>query len=193
MKNKIKISVVILAAILTGITIFIACNKEEPIQDIATQDGRNSSLKGKVEVIWFLEIGNSVVVEGNFHRNIYERPRDGKICDCIACFGICVLTPQSGLTNNSSGVLDYDIANKTATLYFIKDLEQAEEEFVVDEPIFISKDDLSSNMVSKYSISKGITILPKVYEYKNYDNAGVIYGDDTLLCYGKTQLNIQIE
>jgi hypothetical protein len=105
--------------------------------------------------------------------------------NCIPVFGICVLTPQSGLTNNSSGFLDYDIDNKTATLYFIKDLEQAEEEFVVDEPVFISKDDLSSDMVSKYSISKGITILPKVYEYKNYDNAGVIYGDDTLLCMEK--------
>jgi hypothetical protein len=191
MKNK-RIMVATLIVILIGIVFFVACNKEDTIQDVVTNTNSNSSVANKNWIVT-LKLGfATVAVEGNFHRQIYERPRDGKICDCKDCFGICILNINFEMTNNTSGLLDFDIDNETATLYFIKDLKQAEEEFGVDEPVFISKENLPNKIVEKYSIQSGITILPNMYKYED-ENIGLIYKDDTLSCYGKTKLNIRID
>jgi hypothetical protein len=193
MKNKIKILVVILAAILTSIAIFIACNKEETIDTIVSSNSNNSTSteKGKITI----NIGDySITVEGKLYRKIAVRPRDGEICNCGACFGLCDvnITVDGALSSKTTGIFDFDMENHYAELYVIKDLENAESEFGVDEPYFIPKSELPAKMVTEYSINYGITILPSVSEYTFEQETNLVYQGDTIPCYGKVKLNISV-
>lgn len=89
MKNKIKIMLAAFTVILIAVAIFIACNKEEVINDVVpTADDVNFKSS---EFKFVINLFNSyaITISGKFYRNIKIRPRDGKVCACMDCFGIC--------------------------------------------------------------------------------------------------------
>jgi len=194
MKKQWKISIAVLTVLLTILTVFIACNKEEVVDTIASSNSNNSTSteKGKITV----NIGAfSITFEGELYRRIPVRPRDGEICNCAACFGICGvhITLDWALSPKTTGIFAFDMENHYAELYVTKDLENAESEFGVDEPYFIPKSELPAQMVTEYSINYGITILPSVYKYTFQQETDLVYQGDTIPCYGKVQLNISVQ
>jgi len=195
MKTKHKIIIAALLAVITGAAIFVACNKDEIIKDEMSQNqsiskGNNSSK---------VQIGGSITVKMKFHREIEERPRDGKRCACGACFGICIdeIVIQSdgyyrGFDEYNSKI-DFDFKNLTGTLYIFEQVRHAEAEFGVDVPLFIPASYFSDEVIKEYSIKRGVTILPKEYNYEAKIETVAIDGRTSRQSYGKVEVNIKID
>ena len=196
MKTKHKIIFAALLAVITGAALFVACNKDETIKGELTHEKSISTGNNSSKV----QIGISTTFKFKFHRAIEVRPRDGERCACAACFGICLEEVviyiydynHRGFDEYNSKI-DFDFKNLTGTLYVFEQLRHAESEFGVDEPLFIPASYFSDEVTKEYSIKRGVTVLPKEYNYEAKREIVAIDGRTSRQSYGKVEVNIRID
>jgi hypothetical protein len=118
------------------------------------------------------------------HRAIHTRPRDGKICYCDHCFGICQVHPI-GCDWTIRSILVPNSNNSSGVLYIIDNLDYAESEFGVDDNYDIPSSSLSG---TKYET---ITILRDVYDYQ-FEEDTITVGNNSFLSFGKVTIDLTI-
>lgn len=130
------------------------------------------------------------------YRKIKVRPRDNKECDCHSCFGVCKmevsvdikditdiifgLSTSTNTDDDALGYLDFDRSGKSATLYFLSNVEHAETEFIVDEDL------TGSNPSSRETV----TILKGNYDF-SFERETLVLEGKRIPTYGKVVLNVR--
>jgi len=185
-----KITLIIF--LIIGIGFFSACEKEENNTNTGTQEQTTIIAKGPID--WFF----GIIVRIQLHRPIPERPRDHKPCGCVNCFGMCMTQPKSSVFNTDfdayNGMIMFDFENLTATLDILESVSYAEAEFGVDEPVFIPATYLPKEIIEKYSIEKGISIIPNEYTHVSCNNKTVaIDSKVSRKSFGEVAMNFKIE
>lgn len=125
-------------------------------------------------------------------RPIVVRPRDGKKCDCLFCFGVCELKGKGSFvipsSNSGDAIVETDSStNNSATFYLLNVHPEAESEFIVDDTVIVPVDSIDG-----YTNLESFEILPGIYEYD--ETSGEISFDGQTVTYvGKVEINILVE
>jgi hypothetical protein len=129
-----------------------------------------------------------ITIEAKPYRPIKKRPRDGKPCDCKQCFGVCQVKVKVtfDLKAGNFGMILPERGSSKAKLLFGKKYDHAESEFVLDEDIVLSDDQLRQLDLDKFQINKGI--------YRFSDKVSRLeYGGKKYTTYGMVEVNIDME
>lgn len=171
-----------LASLLLLVTGIYACQKENS----------SSILTGSVTKNLLSETSNrgpsvKLKVEGKLKRKIDVRPRDGKVCDCHDCFGICDL--KVSVEAGYSPIIiapDYPVSGQ-ATIYFLEIQPGAESEFGIDENLSVPVPvvgSASGTPLSNLSLNAGI------YNYDSTQQTILNTDGTPVTSYGSVVVNI---
>lgn len=130
-----KKTVFLFFSILCISIVVTACQKESSIDKSSNNFLNNSHLNQ--DVVNRADPGVKIKVKAKLYRKIETRPRDGKTCDCLACFGVCDLSAEVEISLPKIIVEPNYPQNGKATIYFIDLPSAAESEFVIDEDISV--------------------------------------------------------
>jgi len=185
-------TITLITFLIIGTGIFSACEKEENNTNTETQEQIASV--DKVPSGWFVRM----IIRVQLHRPIPERPRDHKPCGCVFCFGMCLAQPKSPSFNNDfdayNATITFDFEKQIATLDILESVPYAESEFGVDEPVFIPATYLPKEILEKYSIGNGISIIPNEYTHVSCDSKAVaIDSKVSRQSFGEVEMNFKIE
>ena len=146
MKNLL----LIFGLLLTGL-VFYSCSEESFEEDFELTSTNEVDLRA----------GGKIGVKVKPFRKIKKRPRDGKECDCKACFGLCdweVTVSYEAKPDFYDGDLDIN----TNTLTFTESLPHKDKsDFVIDEDVSV---DLPASLIDEHGYSN-ITIKSGKYEF----------------------------
>ncbi len=137
----------LLSAIL-AVALF-ACNKQEEVI--------NTKKSITIEPS-FAQQGPYIKMTGTIRRALVKRKRDGKICDCHECFGVCDISFKFGWKPKMYAAPPISIGNGSYTtrIYFNEELEQFEDEFGIDYDLDIPNEFLKNTGYNSFTLKSGL-------------------------------------
>jgi hypothetical protein len=131
---------------------------------------------------------NVVFLRGTIRRAIYQRPRDGKICDCMECFGICdvrFVNPFGSTAdpNTAPIIITVDTICDANYIYICENESFFESEFGVDNEVEVPSEALRNTDLTELTIKNGLYTYTQEYDTLRYNNNDYIY-------YGIVEVNV---
>ncbi len=116
-----------------------------------------------------------------FHREKFRR-NDGKICNCVKCFGICKIDPDKGLFN---GIIFISSDSSYATIYSLE-YQEDDNDFKIDYDIDV-----------EFTVENGgfdgqVKFLAGSYDYVPLQE-NIVIGNSNYLAYGSVDVDIEIQ
>lgn len=131
-----------------------------------------------------LEIRQGGVLHGELHRAIKNRPRDGKKCDCKACFGICGVVWVDDSSESYNIDILFNVAPGKARIYFPILASNSESEFGIDYDLALPL------AIVPTGYNNGI-LKQGLYSY-NSSVVNYTYNGSTKVSYGYVDVDYQL-
>lgn len=151
MKKTLVAFTTLFACLLVGL---IACQKEGAF------DNLNNGITPKTSNQAVSDRGPKISIKGKLHRAIENRPRDGKECNCKACFGVCDVSIEIGYEFEFHRIVVSPGGPGTGTgqsvIYFLDSTPaNAENEFAIDRDILLPNGALLSTPYTSVTLKRG--------------------------------------